>query len=365
MTVDKDYKIAVYTIAKNEDQFVHRWYESAKNADYLLIVDTGSTDKTIEYALDLGINVESITVEPWRFDSARNQALDYLPQDIDYCIALDMDEVLVGDWRKSFQSISPNVFLNSNSVVTTRPRYKYIWSWNPDGTPGLVYGGDKIHTRHNYIWKHPVHEVLVSTATEVQQWIDLEIHHYPDLTKSRGQYLPLLELSVKEDPTSDRNSFYYARELYFNNFYDTAAQEFKRHLSLPNAQWLPERAASMRYLSKIEPYNKEVWLLRAAAEAPERREAWVELAQLYYEKNQWPSCYASAKRALSITQKPLEYLCEEFAWGSLPYDLAALSAYFLGLKKDAVELGEQAVLLNPNDRRLQINLQFYKKDNNQ
>ena len=42
-------KIAVYTIALNEEQFVETWYESAKNADYLLIADTGSTDATIEY----------------------------------------------------------------------------------------------------------------------------------------------------------------------------------------------------------------------------------------------------------------------------------------------------------------------------
>ena len=36
-------KIAVYTIALNEENFVKRWFESAKEADYLLIADTGST----------------------------------------------------------------------------------------------------------------------------------------------------------------------------------------------------------------------------------------------------------------------------------------------------------------------------------
>jgi hypothetical protein len=35
-------KIAVYTVALNEEQFVERWYNSAKDADYLLIADTGS-----------------------------------------------------------------------------------------------------------------------------------------------------------------------------------------------------------------------------------------------------------------------------------------------------------------------------------
>ncbi len=47
-------RIAVYTIALNEEKHVKRWYESAKDADYLLIADTGSTDKTVEIAESLG-----------------------------------------------------------------------------------------------------------------------------------------------------------------------------------------------------------------------------------------------------------------------------------------------------------------------
>ena len=41
-------KIAVYCIALNEEKFVESWYNSAKDADYLLIADTGSTDCTVE-----------------------------------------------------------------------------------------------------------------------------------------------------------------------------------------------------------------------------------------------------------------------------------------------------------------------------
>ena len=40
-------KIVVYTIAKNEEKFVERWYKSMKEADELYVLDTGSTDKTV------------------------------------------------------------------------------------------------------------------------------------------------------------------------------------------------------------------------------------------------------------------------------------------------------------------------------
>jgi glycosyltransferase involved in cell wall biosynthesis len=346
-------KIAIYTIAKNEEQFVERWYQSAKDADYLFILDTGSTDNTVKIARELGINVATQVFNPWRFDHARNAALGYLPEDIDLCIALDMDEILVDGWKKELEK--------ALSDGVNRPRYQYTWSWNKDGSPGLIYGGDKIHSRHGFIWKHPVHEVLSSENVESQGWYDLEIHHYPDSSKSRSQYMPLLKLAIEEDPEDDRNAFYYARELFFHSEMQEAAKEFKRHLSLPKAMWKPERAASMRYLSKIE--DKESWLLRAVAECPDRREALVELSQHYYEINQFELCYAYAIQALKIKEKPLEYLCEDFAWGYVPYDLAAISAYNIGIKDKAKEYGEKALSIDPKNDRLISNMSWYIKSN--
>lgn len=340
-------KIAVYTIALNECKFVDSWYNSAKDADYLLIADTGSTDGTADRAKELGINTAQIIVRPWRFDDARNASLALIPEDIDFCIALDMDEVLLPGWREA---------LESTPEGTTRPRYKYVWSWNSDGTEGLVYGGDKIHARKGYRWVHPVHEVLTPTDGEVQNWISLEINHHADSTKSRGQYLPLLKKAVDERPNDDRNTYYYARELFFHGRNEEAQAEFKRHLALPNALWRPERAASMRYLAKIEKHETETWLLRAAAEAPEFREPWVELSFYYYEKKQWDNCLASARRALTIKEKPLVYLNDASAWGSLPYDLASISAWSLGLKHEAISYLRDAILIEPNNERFQENL---------
>lgn len=340
-------KIAVYTIAKNEEKFVERWAESCKEADYRIILDTGSDDGTPELAEFIGVTVGIKIIDPWRFDHARNAALELVPLDADYCIALDMDEMLQPGWREALEK-----------ATASRPRYEYTWSWKEDGTPSLVYGGDKIHARHGYFWHHPVHEVLSFREQETQEWIDLKIHHHPDNTKSRGQYFPLLELAVEEDPDDDRNAHYLAREYFFHQMHDKATAEFKRHLLLPNAIWRPERAASMRYLSKTEPSEQESWLLRAAAEAPDRREAWVELAQMYYLRNDWPSCYSAAVRALGIVEKPLEYICEEVAWGSVPNDMAAISSYRLGMFKVASWHAAKALELNPSDERLAKNLEL-------
>ena len=344
-------KIAVATIAKNEEQFVQRWAESCKDADYRLILDTGSTDDTYAIAYGLGVDTHQQTFTPWRFDHARNHAFSLIPDDIDYVIWLDMDEELQPGWREALEAMPEGI---------TRPRYKYVWSWNEDGSEGLVYGGDKIHARHDYIWKHPVHEVLKATngLIEVQNWLDgLEIHHYPDHTKSRGQYFDLLKLAVEEDPKDDRNQFYLAREYYFHGEYGLAQYHFMNHLTA--SQWNPERAASRRYIAKMRPEAAEFHLYSAIAEDPNRRESWVDLAKVYYNKQDWLACRMACTMALRITEKPLDYLCEAEAWGWLPHDLMAISCYHLGDKTEAYKHGVEAFGMNPTDQRLEDNLKWY------
>jgi tetratricopeptide (TPR) repeat protein len=344
-------RVAVYSIAKDEAKHVQRWADSAYDADHVLLMDTGSTDGTIEAAHDANVAVHERTIKPWRFDTARNTALALVPDHIDYCIALDLDEVLVPGWRDALET--------AHREGWTRPRYRYTWSWNANGTPGLVYGGDKIHTRHGYVWRHPVHEVITPLVEETQGWVSLQIHHFPDASKSRAQYFPLLRQAVAEDPQDDRNAYYLARELFFHGHTDEAATEFQRYLALPRATWDAERSKAMRYLAQLQPDQAERWLLKATAEAPHRREPWVDLAQHYHERHAWALSLAAALRALEVTDQPLEYLCEPDAWGARPHDLAAIAAHWLGHGELARFHGEAAVALDPTNPRLVENLTHY------
>ena len=347
-------KIAVYTIALNEEQFVKRWFDSAKEADYLLIADTGSTDRTVEIARSLGINVINVRIKPWRFDLARNAALAAIPSEIDFCISLDMDEVLMPGWKVEFEGLP---------IGVTRPRYNFVYTFDEEGNAIHAFAGDKIHLRNSYRWKNPVHEVLVPYGiNEIQHHINLEMHHYPDTSKSRGQYLALLELSVAEDPMDDRAAFWLAREYFFYKRKEESNSAFKKYLQDFPQAWYAERAWAYKFLAKIEEENRENYLILASNLAPEFREPWVELAEHYRQVKDWQKCYEAAQRANVLFMKPDVYLTDQRIWdGPTVYDLLALSSHYLGNFAEATDFGLKAVELDPEDERLKKNLVFYSE----
>ena len=346
-------KIAVYAISKNEEEFVERFCASAKGADMILIADTGSTDNTVARAREHGATVVDICITPWRFDKARDAALALIPKDIDVCISLDLDEIMEPGWREEIERVWQE--------NTTRLRYKFDWGC------GISFFYEKIHHRHGYHWHHPCHEYPRPDGriTEVYAHTDmLLVSHHPDPTKSRGQYLDLLELSIKEDPACPRNAFYYARELTFYHRWVDAVVALNNYLNNPNATWPNERCYAMRLLGQCyEELNDKAgadsWLSRAAAEATNTREPWVERADLARRTANWQLSYDCASTALAIKDKALVYTMDPTVWGAKPHDILALAAYHLGKFAEATMHGTTACELAPDDARLKQNLAFY------
>lgn len=359
-------KIAVYAICKNEAKHVDRWMDSLLGADGIYVLDTGSTDGTIEllqaYAPRITLNQH--TFNPWRFDHARNLSLDLVPTFYDWVFAVDLDEVLDAGWRETVEkTISENPGCN-------RMWYQYVWNHNADGTPATTLFKEKCHTRTGFRWFHPVHEILRPDSTITERYATCHgftLHHYADDSKPRTSYLPLLELSVAEEPDDDRNAHYLGREYHFRGQHDKAITELKRHLQLPKAVWKPERANSMRYISRsyaalnLKPEAIR-WAMRACAEAPDEREPWLQLAYAYNGVDNHEGCWFAVQQMLRITERPRTYISEPESWGADPYDLAAVSAYYLGDRDKALLYSKLALELDPTNPRLIENLRCISAD---
>lgn len=351
-------KVAVYAIALNEEHFVERFMSTAREADLVVVADTGSTDGTVAALQRAGAVVHPITISPWRFDDARNTSLALVPGDVDVCVAIDLDEVLSPGWREA---------LEAEWGDATRGRYTYAWSHNPDGSPGVSYRYDRIHARRGYRWRHPCHETLYpDRIDECYTELSLELHHWPDPTKPRSQYLDLLAVAAEEQPHDSRTAHYYGRELMFRGHDELAVAELRRHLALPSSTWAPERAASLRFigrcLGRLGRADEALEAFRDAARtSPDTREPWVELAQACHDAQLWQECYEAAIAGLAITERPPIYINDPLAWGERLDDLASVAAWRTGRHTEAVQHGEQALAMAPSDERIAANVQLFRR----
>lgn len=274
-------RIAVYTICLNEEKHVDRFMDSVKDADFITVADTGSTDHTVENLKTKAIRnyktqqfaIHSISLNPWRFDVARNTALALVPADIDVCIRLDLDEVLEPGWRAAIERawISP---------------VNQLW-YDFAHSPGYSFRANYVHARHGFVWRGLDHEGLY-TAPGVRSVVayapGLSIVHHQDHTKNRTAILGRLEAQVAEDKRA-RTLWYLGREYFYYAKNKQCIATFEEYLRQPDATWDAERmdamcmiAASLFRSGGIE--NAINWYWRALSEYT-TREPLLGLAQLF------------------------------------------------------------------------------------
>ena len=363
----KKYKVCVYAISKNEEKFVERWMKSMSEADEVYVLDTGSTDNTVKKLKKLGAIVKKEKIIPWRFDIARNKSLSLVPEDCDICVCTDLDEVFVSGWREKIENIWNNDI--------TRLAYNYNWSLDENNKPLVNFYIEKIHARNDYTWTHPVHEILnyVGKNQEIKKWTDeITLNHYPDNTKSRSSYLPLLELSVKESPNDDRNMHYLGREYMYYGKWNEAIDTLIKHLSLPNATWKDERCASMRFIARcyqnLNRYDEaRMWLDKAMLEAPYLRDPFVERALLEYKNNNFKEVKKYCLKALEITSHEKTYINEVFSWDYTIYDLLSLAYFYENNMEEALKYVDIALKVNTdsiNQERLLKNKEIIQENLN-
>ena len=353
------YKVCVHAICKNEEKFIERWVNSMKEADKIYVLDTGSTDNSVELLEKLGVKVKKEIINPWRFDTARNISLEMLPKDTDICVCTDLDEVFSPGWRMKLEEIWKE--------DTSRVKYTYNWSFDEYGKPATTFLLNQIHKREGYTWKHPVHEVLYTEELEkevIQK--DIILNHYPDKEKSRSNYLNLLEMSVKEDPTDDRNMHYLGREYMYYGRWNEGIDTLLKHLNLKTSTWDAERSASMRFIARCyiglnRPKEAEMWYKNAIKEASYLREGYVELSQLYLNESRYLEAYELLESAFLIKEKPPIYINEAFAWNEYIYELMGLVCYNLKLYPKSLLYMQKALELAPRNDRIKKNCELIEK----
>ena len=343
-------KIAVYAIAKNEAKHVDRWYDSVKEADGIFVVDTGSTDNTMELLRDKeNVTLYEANFQPFRFDLARNFILNQVPDEYDWCVFLDLDEVLEEGWcAKLEQEIEESPHATGFNV-------HFVYSRLPDGQPATTYSRHMVSRNGMYNWHYPVHELLQYIGPDecIIVSTDIVALHLPDDRKARDSYLPLLEMSVQENPNDPRAIQYLAREYMFVQQYQKALLFFHKHLTIE--QSLPLRCETYRHMAQCNiglGLNQEAerCFLRAIAECPTHREGWGDAANFYLRVQDYDSCLGMVSGMLRIHEFPTDSVIRvDKYYGSWPYHVGAVCYYNIGARELAVEFIKEAYRISPTD----------------
>jgi glycosyltransferase involved in cell wall biosynthesis len=300
-------KIAVYTISKNEEHNVNGFMDAVGDVP-VYILDTGSTDNTVELLKKRGAVVQQEIITPWRFDTARNKALALVPSDVDMCVSIDMDERLDPGWVELLQTQAKGTIGN----------YRYIAEWSdPEKTiPGIIGPRTKIHARPFFEWHRKVHEALrpLPGHQPVGFNTDILVKHYQNNVPRA--YSAALDEIIEEDPTDGDARIQRAAESFKLGLFEKTLEDYKEYLKIVTAEDAEKNVQLQfrRYtvllgmsvvyaqLNDQEKYSKS--LLHAIAEWPLGREAWLQLAQGAMGAENYPLAYAALMTARSIKEIP-------------------------------------------------------------
>jgi glycosyltransferase involved in cell wall biosynthesis len=155
--------LSVVVITKNEEAVIRRCLGSVAWADEIVVVDSGSTDRTLEICRELGAKVH-VTPDWPGPGSQRNRAIDLAGGE--WILALDADEWVPDELRQEIQqtvrAVDHRVAFRVPRLSSYCGRYMRHGGWWPDHVSRLFRRG---HARYagGIIHDHLVPEGEVGT----------------------------------------------------------------------------------------------------------------------------------------------------------------------------------------------------------
>ena len=361
--VNMENKICVYAICKNELQFIENWLASMSEADYIVVLDTGSTDGTYERLLEdpRVYKVEQKIITPWRFDTARNESMKLIPEDANICVCTDFDELFESGWADILRS---KWIAGKHKVAW----YKYAWRHDAEGKPIKIFKYEKIHDNDNWRWVYPVHENLEYIGNErltelnlLDLFEEVYLHHYMDDTKPRSSYLDLLEIRKQEWPQELATRNYLIQAYMHNGENLKCMQEIQETFDIFGKEINPEVGSSL-YLFMGDAARAlgltsvaELAYSNAIKTQPDYVEQYLALAEIKLLKEDYHSVVKILTECLKNASRYYVWFTRQGGDELSIYDYLAVAYSHLGDYDNAFINIFKALQLAPDNLQLQEN----------
>lgn len=199
--------ISLCMIVKNEEKILDRCLSCVFDLmDEIIVVDTGSADKTKEAASKY---TDKIYDFEWvdDFSAARNYA--FSKASMEYIYSADADEIIDETNRERFRILKENIFPEIEIVqmhYCNQLKYGTVYNYDREYRPKLF------KRLRDFVWIDPIHETIRTEPLVFDS--DIEIIHEQQESHAGRDLEAFRRQCGKEDTLSPRLLSLYARELF-------------------------------------------------------------------------------------------------------------------------------------------------------
>lgn len=353
--------ISLAMIVKNEEKNIRRCLNSVYGVvDEIIIVDTGSKDKTKEIC---SLYTDKVYDFKWidDFSAARNYSYELAT--MEYILWLDADDYLLPEDVIKLKKLKKNISSEYNAIMM-----KYVTGLDSKGNETFSYYRERLTKKScNFQWNEPVHEYLDTSGPIGESNIRI-IHGKKRKTALKsGRNLKIYERYLKEKGyLSPRGTYYYARELKDHNRIKEAINQYELFLDT-NMGWLEDNIAACSDLAKCYfEINLDTLALTTLFKSflydTPRAEVCCQIGYHYQEKEEYERAIYWFQLILTLKMpKNCWGFMQPDCWAYIPLIECAVCYDRLGDYKRALQFNNRALKHKPDSIQAKRNQDYLQK----
>lgn len=349
-------------IVKNEEDVIGRCLECVSDLfDEIIIVDTGSEDKTKEIVKKYTQNIYDFN---WIEDFAAARNYSFSKATKDYIMWLDADDIILDEDKEKIKKLKENLDNSVDMVIM-----KYNTAFDINGNVTFSYYRERIFKRsEKFIWIGQIHEVIPLIGNMI--YSDAAISHKKLKQNDPKRNLRIFEYMIENGKTLDpRQQFYYARELYYNKRYEEAINIFNNFLDSGKG-WIENCINACQDLSycyyAIGDSKKAINACFRSFEFDEpRAEICCDIGKYFLNREQYTKAIFWYELALTRTRNELSggFISLD-CYNFIPYIQLCLCYFRIGDIEKSKQYNAKAEAIKPNDPSVIYNNKYFKSIEN-
>ena len=353
--------LSLAKIVKNEEHSIERALRGARLVcDELIVVDTGSSDRTVELAEMMGAKVRHFA---WidDFSAARNYSFEQCTSD--WILLLDADDELPK------QTVAKILELKELGIPEDIDVYEMVYNYSYDSNGHCTESQFMPRLIRNvpwHRWTYPVHEQLFWYHSRSLQLGDISIEHRQDKAVDPLRHQRARRIVAKAIANGDERTqmvYYHAHHLFLDGEWAEAIRYFEQYLQQVGAGGyaytvMVNMAQALERLGDVE--NALLWAKKAEALDPMRAEALVVIGQTLSSLKRWEEAIPFLQRATRLS-RPNVAFAVDFTYTWLPWDLLSMCYDALGKYQEAIESAAMALTFGAEMERIRTNIGLYTK----